>query len=240
MFANKIIFLLPLSVAMSSFASAQLKKDHLNFIQDVLFHTEYQTTPNRHCKRWESRPRLSVFGNQDRHPKVVENVVDQLNSCLPENQQIMVLPPESEGATLKLYFVKHNEIRALADQNGFEFDTVNWGCFYCWWNRDYVIERSIVMIAEDKLSGYRLHHFVLEEVTQSLGFPGDSHRLADSVFYEDRDKREFGKTTKLSKQDRELIRFHYQHNRPGDIPIQVGLNMAKNWRKSIRNAGDDY
>ena len=232
MFANKINFLLLLFVAIPGNAPAQIEPARLNFIQDVLFQTEYWATPNRHCKRWVTGPRLSVFGSQDRHPKVVENVVKQLNSCLPDNKQIKILSPDDQEATLKLYFVKQNEMRKLAEKNEFEFDSLNWGYFYSWWNPNYEIERSLVMIAEDKLSGYRLHHFVLEEVTQALGFPGDSHRFTDSVFYEDRDKREYGKATRLSNHDRQLIQFHYRYNKPGDIPIQVGLNIAKYMQES--------
>ena len=232
MFANKFFFLLLLSVSIPACVAAQIESANIHFMQDVLFHTEYQVTPDRYCKQWATAPKLSVFGSQSRHPRVVENVVKQLNSCLPSDKQIQILRPESGDATLKLYFVKHSEMRGLAEQNEFQFETENWGYFYNWWNNKYEIERAMVMIAENKISGNRLHHFVLEEVTQSLGFPGDSHRFPDSVFYEDRDKREYGKATKLSKQDSALIRFHYRYNKIGDIPIQVGLNLAKYLQES--------
>ena len=99
--------------------------------------------------------------------------------------------------------------------------------FYIWWNSDYEIERAAVLIATDKLSGYRLHHYLLEEITQSLGFPGDSDRSNKSVFFENKKEKKYGKATNLSSKDRDLIRLHYFFNSPGDSPVQVGLNFAK-------------
>jgi hypothetical protein len=87
----------------------------------------------------------------------------------------------------------------------------------------------VVLIATDRSSGRRLNHFVLEEVTQALGFPGDSKRFEKSVFYEDASKNRYGRATNLSKLDKRLIEFHYTHNRVGQTPLETGLKMAKHW-----------
>ena len=231
MLKNTFLSLVPIFIVslISSTAIAQLDKQTIRFCEDVLFETEFTERPERFCKLWKTGAKLSTFGERDHHPRVINNAVKQLNQCLPPNRQIEILEPNDQSATLKVYFTTLDKFPEIAEQHGFESVDNNWGFFYTTWNAEYEIENAVVMIAENKLSGPRLHHFVLEELTQSMGFPGDSQRFEKSIFYENSRKFQFGRATNFSKLDQKLIRFHYEHNNAGDTPVEVGIKMAKHW-----------
>ena len=134
-----------------------------------------------------------------------------------------------ESATLKVHFVALEDFASVADQYGFTVEEGNYGFFKIWWNEKFVIDRAVVLIAEDRLRGNSLQHMVLEEIAQSLGPAGDSNRFPESVFYEDRATRKYGRATRLSKLDRKTLRFLYEHVPTGAPAIEVGVWMAHHW-----------
>ncbi|MEE2826133.1 MAG: DUF2927 domain-containing protein [Planctomycetota bacterium] len=213
-------------------ASAQLDQETIRFIEDVLIGTEYgaQGEPQV-CYRWETRPRLSTFGDGSHHPTVVQKTVAHINEFLPDNRRIEILPPDDQTATIQLHFVPLKEFETLAEAEGFKVSGSDWGVFYMRWNRFHEIESAVVLIAEDKLRGRRLQHFLLEELTQSLGMAGDSTRFKESVFYEDGGQRQFGTATELSELDRKLIRFLYEHVPAGTSPVELGVFLERFWQQ---------
>lgn len=224
---NLRVFLFLLFCFPTSDSVAQLDQSKIQFVDDVLFRSEYKSRPDQFCKMWVRAPMLSVFGTGNLHENVVSSVVKQLNSCLPVDRQIEILPNSSPNATFKIYFAPKEKLGQIAEDNEFTFVDENLGFFYSYWNSNHEIQRSVVLIAEDRLSGYRLHHYVLEEITQALGFPGDTTLDPKSVFYEIQEQQKYGNATRLGLTDQELIRFHYSFNKPGETQMKVGLNLAK-------------
>ena len=211
-------------------APAQLDQETIRFVGDVLVGPEYGSTiEHQNSIRWETRPRLSTFGEGSHHPVIVGKTVAHINESLPPDRQIEILKPNDPSATIKLYFIPFKEFETRAEAEKFEVFGRDWGLFYLRWNRNYVIESAVVLIADDKLSGRRLHHFLLEELTQSLGLAGDSSRFQESVFYDDTGQKKFGTATELSELDRKLIRFLYQHVPPGTPPVELGVLLERHW-----------
>ena len=210
-------------------AQSTLDQNTIRFVADVLCGTEFAENEEKLCSRWAKAPSLSTFGPGSHHPAVIANVVRQLNECLPASNQIKLLEPDNSSANIKVYFVPLAQFPAISKENGFATLDGNLGFFDVRWNAKYEIERATVLIADDKLRGRRLHHFVLEEVTQCFGLAGDSKRIPGSVFYEDRSKKLFGEATRLSDLDKKLIRFLYTHVRPGSQPVELGVALARHW-----------
>ena len=150
---------------------AQETKDRktLLFVGDVLTKTEYEVTNGGRVVRWSEAPTLSVFGDQDRHQPVVAQTLREINRAMPENLQVTQLGDEDDAALIKLYFIKLESFEEIAKQHGFKAVAGNRGLFYISWDRNFEIKSSVILIAEDKLSGRSLSHFVLEEVVQSMG-----------------------------------------------------------------------
>ncbi len=219
------------SGALNSTTSAQETKDKntLLFVGDVLTKTEYEITGGGRVIRWEKPPTLSVFGDQDRHPPVVAQTLRDINRAMPGHLQINQLPDEDESALIKLYFIKLESFAEIAKEHNFEVIANNRGFFFVQWNGKFEIISAIVLIAEDKLSGRALSHFVLEEVVQTMGLVGDSKRFSKSIFYESAPLSRFGTSTRLSPLDRKLIGFLYQHVPAGSVAIEVGQLFEKHW-----------
>ncbi len=211
--------------------SAQIAKDRetLLFVGDVLTKTEYAVTGGNRVVRWEKPPTISVFGDQDRHPAVVGATVREINRALPEDRRLEQLPDEDDDALIKLYFVKLESFQEIADQHDFQVVKGNRGFFFLQWDSKRELQKAVVLIAEDKLSGNRLRHFVLEEVVQSLGLGGDSKHFPKSVFYENKLLLRYGTATQLAPIDRKLITFLYQHVPAGAEAVEVGQLFEKHW-----------
>ena len=210
--------------------AAQLEPTTIRFIGDVLVGTEFGTrSDDRVCVRWETSPRLSTFGSSSHHPAIIQKTVTQINACLPANRQIEILQPYDQTATIKVHFIPLNEFARFAEKHNAQVDNRNWGMFFLRWNRLYEIEGATVLIASDKLSGRRLQHFILEEITQSLGLGGDSGQFKESVFYEKPENREYGTALEFTDLDRKSIRFLYEHVPAGTGPVELGVLLERHW-----------
>ena len=210
---------------------AQETKDRktLLFVGDVLTKTEYEVTGGRRVVRWKKAPTLSVFGDQDRHKPVVAQTLREINRAMPEYLQVTQLEDEDDAAAIKLYFIKLESFEEIAAKHGFKAVAGNRGLFYIKWDHKFEIQSSVILIAENKLSGKTLSHFVLEELTQSMGLGGDSKRFPKSVFYENQALFRYGSATRLAPIDRKLITFLYEHVPAGSVPIEVGQLFEKHW-----------
>ena len=156
-------------------------------------------------------------------------MVDELNSALPKDYKIELLEPNDESATLRVWFMPYDKLPEFAKEKKLVYRKPNLGFFNVRWNGRFELVEANVLIGEDKLRGDKMQHFLLEEITQSMGFGGDSARFSESVFFENQRQRSFGSAVKLSELDRKLIDFHYNHVTPGSHPIELGILMAKHW-----------
>lgn len=213
----------------AALAQAAKDRDTLLFVGDVLTKTEYALTGDRRVVRWVKPPTISVFGDQDRHKPVVAATVREINRAMPEKLQLEHLPDEDEDALIKLYFIKLKQFEEIASRHDFKVVKGNRGFFFVKWNHKFEIENAIVLIAEDRLSGKKLSHFVLEEVVQSLGLGGDSKYFPNSIFYENKLLLRYGSATRLAPIDRKLISFLYEHVPAGAEAVEVGQLFEKHW-----------
>lgn len=213
-------------------ASAQNshQRNTLLFVDDVMNKLEYRDSGGSRVTKWANAPKVSVFGNHQRHRSIVEATLNEINKALPNNFQIKRLSDEASSATMKIYFVNLADFNNVAKQHNFKVVAGNRGYFYIRWNGDFEIQEATILIAEDKLSGNSLKHYLLEETVQSLGLGGDSKRFPNSIFYEDNQKSNFGTATRLTQLDRKLVRFLYTDVPAGSTPIEVGQIFEKRWK----------
>lgn len=202
------------------------------FVGEVLVGHEYDNE-DLVAMKWDRSPRLSVFGANPEEARTVANCVRKINSALEETTiQIEVLEAENDDATLKVYFVPLAQFPRLAEQEDIAFLDNNDGYFFVRWKRDHAIDSAVVLLASDRMEGNKLKHFAMEEITQSLGLPGDSKLFKDSLFYENIAEDDYGGATNLSRLDAKLLRFLYQRVKAGSHPVEVGILMAQHWADS--------
>lgn len=216
-------------ICSTALAQADANRETLLFVGDVLTKAEYIGVDGNRVVKWKQSPTLSAFGDRDRHRSVVAATVREINRALPADIQIKRLDDDDPTASIKIYFTQQKSFDEIAKQYNFDVVAGNRGFFYVKWNGQFEIQEAIILIAEDKLAGPALRHYVLEETVQSLGLCGDSKRFATSIFYEDAAQGQFGSATRLTTIDRKLVRFLYDHVDPGSVPIEVGQLFEKHW-----------
>ena len=203
---------------------AQSSDKVARWVEEVILGAEYGGA-GKICSRWVKTPRLSVFGATSLQRKVVASSLAHLNETLAKTpiKRIKQLSPNDGGASILVYFAPLRELPDLAKQHGFKYVEGNWGYFWTFWN-GHRIYRAIVLLASDKLKGKLLKHFILEEITQSLGLSNDSRIFSGSMFYGGRSN-----TQHLSKLDKKLIIFFYNHIQPGAKRRDVQVAFKKYW-----------
>ncbi len=219
-----------LAITTSDRVQAQMDSTTLRFAADVLLGTEYGKSEDKVCVKWKEAPTLSTFSDGKYHDAIIEHVVKQLNECLPERMHIKILSHDNPDATLIVHFKPKDEFAEICKQYNAFYIPNNAGYYSVIWNEKYEIQKGVVLIDHARLRGDRLQHFVLEEITQSLGLGGDSARIEDSVFYEDMSIKKIGKTTRLTQIDKQLIRFLYTHVESGMEPIELGYAIGRHWK----------
>ena len=203
------------------------ERQTLLFAGDVLTKIEYSA--GSQIVRWVKPPTISVFGNANGNRAVMAATLREINSALPKNMQVVQLNDGDRGASMKIFFVKLKDFAKVAAMFQFQYVEGNNGFFYMKWNGKFELTEAIILIAEDKLTGKSLSHFVLEETVQSLGMGGDSERFPKSIFYENQSLKQFGDATQLSPLDRKLVRFFYDHVPAGATAIEVGQLYERHW-----------
>ena len=201
----------------------------VRFVNDVAVGTEYSRT-DQVVMKWTEPAKLRVFDATDRQSRIIFQTVEHINEALSStDMSIKTFEPGDEEATLKVIFAPFDQFANVAAEHGFEVAPNNYGGFYIWWNERYEIERAVVLLSSERLKNRQLKHVALEEISQSLGFPGDSARFPNSVFYENPAENQNGDATQFSKLDKKLMRFIYEHVEPGTPPVELGMIMSKLW-----------
>jgi len=142
-----------------------------------------------------------------------ENV---LQTGSPANFQIKIVP-RSQLANPQLADVDPKLLRKLASQGG---------CYFLIWHDDTagLIEKTVIVANSDR-TNVRMAHCLLEEMTQSLGFPNDVDLPVPSIFSNN------AQIVELTRADQILIKTLYN---PALRPAMKRTDAVKLARTIIR------
>lgn len=201
--------------------------EQINYFLEVALKSEYGDSEPT-IKKWDGDINITVFGSPTPEDlRTLQVVIDELNTLvsgirlqliiknLRKNQSPLHRNPHihSPNSNLELYFVPESEF-AKYEPN---YQPVNYGFFWNWWNDNYAIHRSKVLISTVGITQQERSHLVREELTQALGLMGDSERYSDSIFYQG-----WTETTHYADIDKALIEMLYRPEiRPGMTQSQV-------------------
>jgi hypothetical protein len=199
----------------------------INYFLQVALNSEYGDSEAT-IKKWDGDINITVFGSPTPEDlRTLQVVIDELNSLVsgirlqlfstsnPKNQSPLHRNPHigSPNSNLEIYFVPESEF-AKYEPN---YQPVNYGFFWNWWNDNYAIHRSRVLISTVGVTQQERSHLVREELTQALGLMGDSEQYSDSIFYQG-----WTETTHYAEIDKALIQMLYRPEiRPGMTRSQV-------------------
>ena len=202
-------------------------EEQINYFLEVALNSEYGDSEPT-IKKWDKDINITVFGSPTPEDlRTLQGVIDELNTLVSgirlqlhsTNNSINQLPfhrnshDRNSNSNLEIYFVPESEF-ATYEPN---YQPVNYGFFWNWWNAQYVIHRSRVLISTVGVTQQERSHLVREELTQSLGLMGDSEQYSDSIFYQG-----WTETTHYAEIDKASIEMLYRPEiRPGMTRSQV-------------------
>ncbi len=96
------------------------------------------------------------------------------------------------------------------------------GCYFLFWNDGATgnITNAIIVVNSERLL-IRINHCLLEEMTQALGLPNDSNRIAKSIF-SDRSRR-----TDLTRTDLIVLKTLYEPRMKAGLTRAEALAVAR-------------
>jgi hypothetical protein len=203
--------------------------EEINYFLEVALKSEFGDT-NPTIKKWDGDINIKVYGTPTAEDlSTLQSVIDELNifttqsgirvqlvsagGFQPKSPSHLNNRPSAGDSNLELYFVPESQF-AQYEPN---YQPVNMGFFWTWWNGNNAINRSKVLISTVGITQKERSHLIREELTQSLGLMGDSYHYQDSIFYQDWTDTEY-----YSEIDKAVIEMLYRPEiRPGMTRTQV-------------------
>jgi hypothetical protein len=177
---------------------------------DIAIGSEYGGTES--AVRFDDQITISVMrgGQVGPLPEVVRTLDAELRKV---GYSLSLVPDGLSGASIEVYYVPQSEFASIGQSKGFPVHAIDSGSFWAFEDSKHRLTKGYVLLARDKLFGSSLRHFTFEEVTQVLGLMSDSPSFPESVFYA---AGTYGGNAQApSELDKRLLRFHYQHVKPG-------------------------
>ncbi len=211
-FARRLFVLL---VAVAPSGCAARRDTIRDWAQVVTLSPEYGSQDDR-LVRWTRPPRVGVYGPTPSELTEIQWVVGHLAETLRGTPGAPVMvgsdPPPSQ-VDIEVHPLPLADFDGFARRHGFRHTPGNHGYFRMFWDDAWQLQRAYVMLARDQIRVGSLRHFALEELTQCLGFAGDTNHFADSIFFSRAGST--GHAQELSELDRQLLRFVYTRVEPG-------------------------
>ncbi len=207
---KQLFTLLLVLVTVSSYS--QNKLDTKSYYEEICLYTEWSGKLERTVK-FNKDIKIYISGNpNDSLLNELNRIVEELNSLITTINVYVVT--EEEVSNVNLYFGGVKDY--LKQLNcGKEVLKVkkrrinnNWGMFWVS-HKNGSIDHSEIFIDIFRTSTNKERmHLLREELTQSLGFPNDSKKYSNSIFY----SKWYEDTVEYSNIDKEIIKLHYGNN----------------------------
>ncbi|MEL6347512.1 MAG: DUF2927 domain-containing protein [Myxococcota bacterium] len=207
-------------------------------VLSVMMRSEFGGAGRSRIVRWVTPPQLSVIGGTPRHREMVAQVADELSGLLDTAAGLRIdRVADPAKADMRLYFAPLDELPAIAEREGFSYIPGNLGLFWVFWDGKGQIDHAIILIAEDRIrDDAMMAHFLLEEMTQSLGLMNDSPLFPQSVFYETH--QAIGTATRLPPLDQRTVMLLYGHVRPNARACEVRRAYRRHWRDIVADESE--
>lgn len=159
--------------------------------------------------KWESDVRISVEGSPSAADRAtVQQVVDELSELIAPTRISLVTANEN----VRLHFAPESDFETILPQ----YEPVNMGYFWTWWDNVPSIVQAEVLISTTGLTQRERNHIIREEVTQMLGLMRDIWYDAESIFYSG-----WTDTERYTESDKRLIGALYCPD------VESGMDQAE-------------
>ncbi len=204
------------------------------WVQEVLLNPEVVSSAGQKqsgVRLWTKSPVVSIHYATDVERALAIDAVAKLNEVARDHGfgTLSVKPKGKGTGDLRVIFGALKDFPRLHKKYaGVRYPEGNWGTY--WYETasqsDFMIRKGTVFIAklEEDWGEGSIEHFLLEEITQVLGFINDSHRYP-SVFSVSGQQR----NESFTSRDKALIAWAYSELRPGMSRSQLRQEFDRSW-----------
>lgn len=134
--------------------------------------------------------------------------------------------PEQTTATIDIYFGTRAELTPVASEKERKITLDRGFTYWTWWNDMKVINRAVIFIVTDELSGDTLEDRYIEQLLGVFGLPARSKEFDESCLSA---KEQVMKN--LQPLDKAILEFYYRAVPPGTRPSDVDKIFREEWSK---------
>lgn len=128
------------------------------------------------------------------------------------------------AAKIGIYFGTQEELAGIAKGMERKITLERGYTYWKWWDEGDTINRAVVFIATDKLSGAALEDRLLEQLLSVFGLPARSKEFDESCL-----SAEDQVLTSLQPVDKALLGFYYRAVPPGTTPGEFDDIFREKW-----------
>lgn len=210
-----------------SFPNRSYTTTQINYFIEIALKSEYANSEPI-IKKWDTNINIKVLGSPTSEDlNTLQGVIDELNilvsgirlqvvsSGVNSIPDISSSHPDALGnhPNVEIYFVPESKFSQYEPN----YQPINYGFFWGWWNDHHAIHRSKILISTDRITQQERSHLIREELTQSLGLMEDSDQYSDSIFYQG-----WTDTNQYAEIDKAVIEMLYRPEiHPGMTQAQV-------------------
>jgi len=200
-------------------ASSKLRR----FANDVIFEVEAGDR-EKYSKRLPEAVIVEYFGQPQPKPTAEKHMAEFLE--LTGIKKIDKAVEGTKSASIGIYFGSQDELAKSAKEIDRQITLERGYTYWTWWDEDKTINRAVVFMATDKLSGLALEDRLIEQLFGVFGLPARSNEFDESCL-----SSEEQVLTTLQPIDKALLNFYYRAVPAGTKPRDFEKIFRDEWEK---------
>lgn len=197
------------------------------FASDVIFEVEAGDR-EKYSKRLPEAVIVTYYGQPQLRPTAEKHLAEFLK--LTGTKRIDKAVEGTKSATIGIYFGSHDELKKAAQEIDRQITLQRGYTYWTWWDEDRMINRAVVFIATDKLSGLALEDRLIEQFFGVFGLPARSNEFHESCL-----SSEEKILTTLQPIDKALLSFYYRAVPAGTRPRDFDKIFREKWAKKHKS-----
>jgi len=194
------------------------------FASDVIFEVEAGDR-EKYSKRLPEAVIVTFHGQPQPKATAEKHLADFLD--LTGTKKIDKAVEGTKSATIEIYFGSQAELAKAAEEIDRQITLERGYTYWTWWDEEKTINRAVVFVATDKLSGLALEDRLIEQLFGVFGLPARSNEFDESCL-----SSEEKVLTTLQPIDKALLTFYYRAVPAGTKPRDFDKIFRDQWKKT--------
>lgn len=193
------------------------------FANDVIFEVEAGDR-EKYSKRLSETLTVEFFGQPAEVALTEKHLTDFLLAT--GVKKIDKAVDGQRSAKISIYFGTQAELSKTAEKLSDKINLSRGYSYWTWWDKDRTINKAVIMLATDKISGEALEDRLIEMLLGVFGFAARSNEIDESCL-----TSKDAVFTTLQPVDKALLKFYYREVPAGTKPRDFDKLFRDKWKK---------